>query len=142
MTRACTLVVSGLLLAACTHTPSQAPADRVVSEPGVLAQDDAMRYWWYARFEMQWPTNTRPDFSKNLAVAHEVVAPLVDRHADRIPLWRFHRRARRDRDGHQFAFIFYATREQARAVFAEIQAHPTVAELTASDDQDLFHGCN
>jgi hypothetical protein len=124
----------GVLLAACAH---QRPA--VSTDTGALPAPDMQvdqqgLYWWYARFEMDWGEERRADFSQNLIIAHEVVAPLLLRYSDEIELWRFHRRAAHDVAGHQFSFIFYASPEAARAIFDAISASALVDELLDSGD--------
>jgi hypothetical protein len=77
---------------------------------------------------MDWPENADPAWHTDLLVAHQVVKPVLDRHAQDIALWRFHRRAARDGSGHQFSFIFFASAETARRVFAGISASPILEQ--------------
>ena len=78
-------------------------------------------YWWRCKFKNVWPASGRPDFVIDLLLAHAVVSPVLAKHIDDIPYWRFHRRAARDQAGHQFSLLFYSKPEVASAVFAEIQ---------------------
>lgn len=119
-------------LGACAHQPSQVATDtRAMPSPEVRIEEDG-NYWWYARFQMAWGEKERPDFSQNLIIAHEVIAPLLARHASEIRLWRFHRRAAHDPTGHQFSFIFYSTPEAARAIYDDISAQRIVDRLQKS----------
>jgi len=123
-----------IALGACAHQPGEVSTDiGAVPAPKTIV-DQRGNYWWYARFQMEWKENQPPDFSKNLILAHEVLAPLLTRHSDEILLWRFHRRAARDAAGHQFSFIFYSTPEAARAIYADISSNPVVKELLKSGD--------
>jgi hypothetical protein len=67
----------------------------------------------------------------DLLIAHQVVAPVLDRYGKDIVLWRFHRRASRDKLGHQFSFIFYATPADARKIYAAIRESPVLRQLQA-----------
>ncbi len=78
-------------------------------------------YWWYARFRINWPENTRPDFSIDTLIADAVIEPILMEHQNNISLWRFHRRANRDNTGHQFSFIFYSSRTTAEKIFNKIK---------------------
>jgi hypothetical protein len=127
-----TIVFLGIVLGACAHQPSQLSTDiGEIPAPEVEVGADG-NYWWYARFEMDWGEGQRPDFSQNLIVAHEVIAPVLARHSDQILLWRFHRRARHDAAGHQFSFIFFSTPQAARTIYDDISSNPVVESLLKS----------
>ena len=116
-------------LAACAHRQPVEVTD-TSTLPAPAAKADARgAYWWFARFEMNWEDGSRPDFSQNLIIAREIVAPVLSRHADDIVLWRFHRRAARDAAGHQFSFIFYSDPGAARRIYEDISLNPLVASL-------------
>ena len=128
------LVMLFVFLVGCAH---QQPADSIdIGEmPTPVAQIDRTdEFWWYARFEMDWGEKPRADFSQNLIIAREVIAPLLIRHDGKIMLWRFHRRAAHDEAGHQFSFIFYATPAAAKAVYDDIRADSVVEALQSSGD--------
>ena len=76
-------------------------------------------FWWKCQFRMIW-SNDEPNWAVDLLLAHTVVSPVLSLHADKIPYWRFHRRAVRDDVGHQFTFLFYSSPEVASSIFAEI----------------------
>lgn len=134
MVRTTPIALLFVLVAACVHQPSAVETD-VAALPAPRAQGDSEDiYWWYARFKMDWEDDKRPDFSQNLIIAREIVAPVLAGHADDIALWRFHRRAAYDDAGHQFSFIFYSTPAAAAVIYADIQANPLVDALLASGD--------
>jgi hypothetical protein len=81
---------------------------------------------------MNWPEDTDPAWHMDLLIAHRVVKPALDRHAQEIALWRFHRRAVRDEAGHQFSFIFYASTDTARRIFSGITVNPVLEQAEAS----------
>jgi hypothetical protein len=85
--------------------------------------------WWYARFAVNWPPDKEPSWYVDSLLAHRVVSPVLDQFGNEIVLWRFHRRAGRDQAGHQFSFIFYATQDTARGVFATIEADGTLKAM-------------
>lgn len=88
------------------------------------ARDTSKNGWWYARFHMDWPENTEPNYYLDAMLAHKIVSPLLNQYRKNIELWRIHRRSARDKAGHQFSFIFYATPTTAREIFLSIEADP------------------
>ena len=89
------LLISLLTLSACAGSGTNVLRDTPVEPVGGDVEAPG-NHWWYARFQMVWPEGQEPDFSNNLIVAHEIVAPALRRHQAEIALWRVHRRARRD----------------------------------------------
>jgi hypothetical protein len=87
--------------------------------------------WWYARFQLEWPDNEDPKWQTDLILAHMVLSPIIAQHQEAIGLWRFHRRALRDKAGHQFTFIFYASPQVARQVFNQVTSDPFLEEMKA-----------
>lgn len=87
--------------------------------------------WWYARFKINWPQGSSPQWHVDLLIAREVVEPVLNSFQDEISLWRFHRRARRDGASHRFSFIIYATPEAAERIFLQIQRSPELEKLRA-----------
>ncbi len=80
--------------------------------------------WWYVRFSMNWPHDTKPVWHMDLFLAHQIISPLLKKYKEEILLWRFHRRAARDASGRQFSFIFYTTPINAVKIFSEIESDP------------------
>jgi hypothetical protein len=78
--------------------------------------------WWYARLRIKWPENTAPSWHVDLLIAHRIIAPVLSRYCDNIALWRFHRRAARDAEGHQFSLTFYSSPETAKQIFDELRS--------------------
>jgi hypothetical protein len=88
------------------------------------------RGWWDARFRMKWPEDNSPFWHIDLFLAREVIAPVLSQNAKAVPLWRFHRRASRDEEGHQFSFIFYSTQKTAEKIYAAIGSNPWLKKMT------------
>jgi len=88
--------------------------------------------WWTARFYIDWPQNTQPPWHIDLLLAHRVIAPVLDEHRGHLALWRFHRRAQRDEEGHRFTFIFYSSPETARQVNKSLKSDPLLEELRST----------
>jgi hypothetical protein len=128
------LAVTGVFLVGCASQQPGVSDDQIMSSPQSVNINNEDLYWWYARFQMDWPDDDEPRFSDNLIIAHEVVAPLLDRYRDDIKLWRFHRRAARDAAGHQFSFIFFATIETAQSIYDEIDHSAVLDDLLQSGD--------
>ncbi len=93
---------------------------------------NAEKGWWYARFHMNWPQDEDPAWYVDLILAHRVISPVLDQYEKKISLWRFHRRAMRDQSGHQFSFIFYASRETAQKIYHAIRSSRQLEELIAA----------
>lgn len=123
-----------LLLSGCVYRPLV----KVTAPAGAPPAEE--QSWWAARYRHTWPEGEEPRWHQDLCVAHEIVAPVLNAHRREIALWRFHRRAARDGAWHQFSFIFYATPEAARRVFADLQARPALAEFKAAGllRQDVY----
>ena len=96
--------------------------------------------WWFARFRMHWPPDTKPIWHMDLYLAHQVILPKLEQHKQDINLWRFHRRAARDGAGRQFSFIFFSSPQTARQIFNALQSDPLVAYLKTEGvlDQDVY----
>jgi hypothetical protein len=104
-----------------TLPPSGSPGEGVVIAP--------KNGWWYARFAIRWPEGKGPSWAVDPLLAHLVISPVLSLHGNEIALYRFHRRAARDETGHQFSFIFYATPETAREIFAMFQSNGSLMAL-------------
>lgn len=103
-------------------------------EPEFVGQKavDAEKGWWYARFRMDWPQDADPAWYVDFILSHRVISPVLDQYEKEISLWRFHRRATRDEGGHQFSFIFYASRKTAQEIYRAIQSSRLLEELIAA----------
>jgi hypothetical protein len=77
--------------------------------------------WWYARYRMKWPEGTEPPWHIDLLMAHKIIAPVLSRYDKSIVLWRFHRRAARDAEGHQFSLTFYSSPDAAELIFSALR---------------------
>lgn len=89
----------------------------------------ASKGWWYARFRMKWPENEVPIWHIDLLLAHKVVAPVLYKYKKNITLWRFHRRAARDIEGHQFSITFYCSPRVALQIFDSLKANKLLKRL-------------
>lgn len=145
MLKTCFYVCSIILLLSITYGCAYAPADATkqldLNLP-VQSSDNDQLYWWYARFKINWPENTAPDFSVDTLLADAVIEPVLLKNQDNITLWRFHRRAHRDQAGHQFSFIFYSDKNTAATIFKELKnsdltrellTHGTIASFSAEN---------
>lgn len=96
--------------------------------------------WWYARFRMKWPENQTPEWHVDLLLAHKVITPVLNRYKTDIDLWRFHRRAARDEEGHQFSITFYSFPETAQQVFSALKSDKLLRRMKRAGvvTQDLY----
>lgn len=94
---------------------------------------EANNGWWRVSFHMSWPEDQeKPDWHMGPCLAHMVLAPVITRYETSLVLYRFHRRAVRDSEGHRFSFIFYATPQTAQRIFEDIGADKNVEAMIAS----------
>lgn len=121
-------VLVAVVFAGCASVPT--PPAAAVPRPAPAPSAD--HSWWYARFRMDWPDGADPAWQTDLLIAHLVIKPVLDRHAQDIALWRFHRRAARDEAGHQFSFIFFASAGTARRIFSGISSNLVLEQAKAS----------
>ena len=94
--------------------------------------------WWFARFRMHWPPDTKPIWYMDLYLAHQVILPKLEQNKPDINLWRFHRRAARDGGGRQFSFIFYSSPQTARHIFNALKTDPLVNNLKLGGVLDQY----
>ena len=124
-----TILCCLIVIAGCTSL-GRIPARKTTPpEPQVLPDGVG---WWYARFRLDWPPDTDPIWYLDLYIAHRIIQPVFQENRDDILLWRFHRRAARDKSGRQFSFIFYASPQTARRIYQEIENNPEVEALKSA----------
>jgi len=88
--------------------------------------------WWQVWFRMNWPPETEPVWHLDLYLAHQVIMPVLEKHKNDIHLWRFHRRAKRDRAGRRFTFWFYTTPAAAQKIVGTLRSDPIVINCLAA----------
>jgi hypothetical protein len=104
------------------HKPVSVTPDRHAELPDTAG-------WWYARFRILEEKDRPPLWHIDALIAGEIIAPVFDHHFAEIRIWRVHRRAADDGFGHVFSFIFYATPQDASAIYGEIRSSPVLAQL-------------
>ena len=88
------------------------------------------RGWWYAKFRIPWPKNTKPSWHIDLLLAHKILLPILNQYKNDLILWRFHRRAnRRDEAGHEFQFIFYSSSGNAQKIYNSLKSDKLLKEM-------------
>ena len=125
----CMVAISG-----CTSLPpdrSDAPAPAPAAEPSTRSAEQT--YWWYIRFQLHRDADDETQSFIDPLIADQLIAPILLRFEDRLPLWRFHRRWARDATGHQFSFIFYATVDTARRIRTEVESDPLLEVLRSAN---------
>ena len=95
--------------------------------PSEALMDDAGLSWHAIRFRMPFGPDGQVNWAMDLLLAHGVLGLMIAEHRDRLPLWRFHRRAGRDAAGHQFSLIFYANVSTANSLFAWLEGDAILA---------------
>ncbi len=127
--RALAIFIVGFLLSACStavDTRSPGTFEPVVKNPAPEVEDLA---WWQLKFRLSWPSGEAADFSQHLLIAEQVLLPLIIEHQQSFALWRFHRRAGRDKAGHQFSLIFMSDEHTAADIGGAIESDQLVAWL-------------
>ena len=126
------LTIGLLLLFVLAGCASLSPVQRHEVKSIKPAELPAGNGWWRVRFRMNWPPDTDPDWHMDLYLAHQVVMPLLEKNKKAIYLWRFHRRAKRDREGRRFTFWFYSTPATAQQIFDDLRSDPIVVNCLSA----------
>ena len=113
--------------ASTSSMPRLGPPQPVTLAPNIDAGDG----WWPIRFRMDRP-DEKTRWERDLLIAHRIAAPLIKAHHGNIDLWRFHRRAAKDKTGHQFSLWFYASAKTADTINQQIKSDPLVEQLLDS----------
>jgi hypothetical protein len=92
-------------------------------------ESQAAKGWWYARFRIKWAEETEPLWHIDLLLAHRVAAPLLRTYHKEISFWRFHRRAARDPEGHQFSLAFYSNPDTAHRMIDSLKADKLLQKM-------------
>ncbi|MGR8981005.1 MAG: hypothetical protein ACU84H_13065 [Gammaproteobacteria bacterium] len=121
----CFILFPFLLLAACSISK---PIPEAVLEPA-LKQESTAKGWWKASYEIAWPDDQAPSWHLDVLLAHRVIAPVLEDYRPAIQLWRFHRRAGRDKAGHRFSFLFYSSPDAAARIFKALRASPVSSRM-------------
>jgi hypothetical protein len=115
------ILIMVILLSACAPQKNQLPPPTVTTIPIETSDHIGDMSWWACRFKISWDSDVQVDWAVDLLLAHAVVKPVLKEHAKNLFRWRFHRRAVRDKVGHQFSFLFYADSGVASKVMEEIK---------------------
>jgi hypothetical protein len=121
------ILLALLVLGGCATAPKPVP----FPGPGAVAPGPGSG-WWSVYLHFSWPADAPPAMHLDLLTAREILAPLIEAHRGELALWRFHRRAARDRAGHRLGFLFYTPAETARQINTALMADPLLAELHAA----------
>lgn len=88
--------------------------------------------WWEVYFQLAWNQAEQPSWHLDALIADQIIAPALVHSEERIFLWRFHRRAAPDENGHRFTFLFYADAETAESINEEVENSRLASELLES----------
>ena len=127
--RALLVLVMGMAMLAstgCTGMRRVGPSPPPGFAMGAVEGDQS---WWVFRFRIDWPEDVQADMAVDLLLAHAVVKPSIVQFGPRLSYWRFHRRAARDKIGHQFSFLFYSNQATAEELYAALEASPVLAQM-------------
>jgi hypothetical protein len=121
----------GWWLSGCAGLPTARQQDALPLQAPQAATPQSR--WHVTYFNHVWPKGQSPRWQLDALLAHRVIAPVLARHQQAIPLWRFHRRAARDRAGHRLRFIYYTDSQTAALIRQEIEADPLLKRLLADN---------
>ena len=114
-------------MAGCTQLSSQPVIADTLQQPVSAVADGTS--WWYYRAKVNRPKQTPPNWAMGALLAGEVFLPILQEYHQHIELWRFHRRAGRDKSGHLFSFIFYSSAETAHLIYTDLENNTLLLEL-------------
>ena len=95
--------------------------------------------WHYLRFHWSPPSDGPVPTHLDLAIAAEVVGPLLETHGADLRLWRFHRRWPADDVGHLFSWIVYAPPDTVIRLADLVRAHPLTQRLADEERLERFN---
>lgn len=127
------LLIMLVLLTACAPTKNQIAPPMNAAIPIEASSHPKNMSWWACKFKISWDSDTLADSGVDLLLAHAVVKPVLKAHANELILWRFHRRAVRDRIGHQFSFFFYTAPGVATEVMEELRQSDILNQALAEN---------
>jgi hypothetical protein len=122
-----------ILLSACAPRKIHYPPAMATSFPKDTLESGAEASWWACRFKISWPPGAEPDLAADVLLAHAVVRPVLREHSKELSWWRFHRRAVRDKMGHQFSFLFYSDSIVSADVMEDIRQSNILQQALADN---------
>jgi hypothetical protein len=126
----CLLWLSACAVVSPVVTP---PALPVSAELPQAQEGMDKNYWWFVRVKVVWPEEEPIAWYMDVLLAHQLFKPVLLKYAHDIELWRFHRRAGRDKAGHRFSFIFYAREATATAILNNLAENPLIPKLMGAN---------
>ena len=126
----CILMVV-IFLSACAPRQLHFPPAMSTIFPQDVLKSGVEASWWACRFKISWPPGAEVDWAVDLLLAHAVVGPVLGEHTKKLSWWRFHRRAARDKIGHQFSFLFYSDSKVSAAVMENIMQSDVLQQALA-----------
>ncbi len=116
------------LIQGCISTGQKSP-ETVPYGNKATAKADESTQWYAVCFRMPFDSKQEPNWTTDLIIANQVIAPIIEKYYGNIRLWRFHRRAANDRAGHQFSFIYYASVKDKKHIDIELKKSQSLSYL-------------
>lgn len=114
-------------LVGCTSVTSPPAIVETIQQPVSAIADG--KSWWYYRVKVNRAEQAPPNWAMGALVAGEVFSPILENYRQDIELWRFHRRAGRDKSGHLFSFIFYSSAHVAQSIYNDLEHNMLLLNL-------------
>ena len=70
-------IISSLLLVACTPALQIEPGASFDPKTAAIGVEQPDNYWWQMRFRLKWPEDQKPDFSRHLIIAEQLLLPVI-----------------------------------------------------------------
>jgi len=123
-----------LTLSACARVVTvQTPVEDLPAGSVDAAGDDDA--WWTIAFIMDWDQGEgEPDWHLDALLADQVCAPALAELRTHVRLWRFHRRAGRDKTGHRFSLRVYTDAQTAENLYGRVREN-SVLQWLESDER-------
>ncbi len=87
-----------------------------------------MNKWWHFWFRINWPEN-QLRWWIDIFIFDTIVRQILIENREEIYLWRVHRRATRDQEGHQFTFLCYSQDKTAQLINKKIISSSALIKL-------------
>ena len=89
--------------------------------------------WWMFRFKVRQKLPDTVEFHIDSLLAYSILAPVIEEFTTDLPLWRFHRRAANDANGHQFSFIYFVNADVSQRIVSALETQMENADYQMED---------
>jgi len=98
-----------------------------------------MGMWHSFSFKISWPESQEPRWWVDIAILDCIVRDVVSDGTLHVELWRVHRRAARDKNGHEFTFDCFTAPDTAKIVDATIKQDKAFSFLRTNELLEKYY---